>query len=85
MLFFKQVYVKRKLSSWGAVASLTHSYIHMFFDIYNCRVGLGIKSDFRFEVFIYTKPCSGKYLHKLPPPPRHPPEPQEYIYKFLYI
>ena len=30
---------------------------------------LGIKSDFRCEVFKYAKICSEKYSHKAPPPP----------------
>ena len=62
------VSLKPKLISWGVGASYTHSYIYMFLDIYNCRVRLGIKSDFRCEVLKYAKPCAEKYPHQ--PPPR---------------
>ena len=54
----KVVSLKRKLSSWGVGASQTHSYIFMFLDIYDGLVRLGIKSDFRCEVFKYAKPCA---------------------------
>ena len=74
--FFKQVLLERKLSSWGIGASHIHCYIYMFLDIYNCRVRLGIKWDFRCEVFKYEKSCTEKYRQN-PSPPRHPPWPQE--------
>ena len=81
-----QVYLKQKLSSWGVGALLNHSCIYLFLDIYNCRVRLAIKSDFRCEVFIYKKPCAEKYPHEpLPPPPDTLQNPKNfYIYFCIY-
>ena len=56
-------FAETKIEQLGS-RCFTHPFLYLYgLDIYNCRIRLGIKSDFRCEVLKYAKPCAEKYPH----------------------